>query len=53
MAGDSNDESVFPHKLLLTNTQVCVTFLLSEISYVKRKKYKTFKNFQFLSPVVQ
>ena len=27
MAGDSNDESAFPHKLLLTNTQVFVKLL--------------------------
>ena len=27
MAGDSNDESVFPLKLLLTNTQVFVKLL--------------------------
>ena len=51
--GNFNDESNFPHKLSLTNQCMRVTFLLSEISYVKRKKYKTFKKFEFLSPVVQ
>ena len=39
--GDSNDENNFPHKLLLTNTQVsklCKVFTINSLANIKLSK---------------
>ena len=49
MAGDSNDESDFPHKLFLRNTQVsriCIAFANGSSDNIKFSKTQLSKNLQ-------
>ena len=52
IAGDSNDSNLFPHKFLLTNTQVsniCKAFSSSNVKLSKTQLHKMGQSGEFLN----